>query len=115
MARIKRAVLHAKRRKNTLKKAKGYKWGRKSKITQAKTAVKRAGVKALADRRKKKGQMRRNWSVNINAELKKYGLSYSKFIDALKKNNIELDRKALANLATNNKDIFESIVKKVQK
>ncbi len=115
MARIKRAILHAKRRKNILKKAKGYKWGRKSKITQAQTAIKRAGVKALADRRKKKGQMRRNWSVNINAELKKYNLSYSRFIDALKKANIELDRKVLADLATNNKKIFENIVKNIQK
>lgn len=114
MARIKRAVLHAKRRKNILKKAKGYKWGRKSKITQAKSAVKKAGAKALADRRKKKGQFRRNWTVNINAELKKYDLSYSKFIDMLKKHNIEIDRKILADLATNNKEVFESIVKKVK-
>lgn len=114
MARIKRAILHAKRRKNVLKKAKGYTWGRKSKITQAQTAIKRAGVKALADRRKKKGVMRRNWQVNLNAALRKYEMSYSRFIDALKKKNIELDRKVLADLAVNHSKMFENLVKKIK-
>lgn len=115
MARVKRAVLHAKRRKNVLKKAKGYKWGRKSKITQAKTAVRKAGVKALADRRKKKNDFRRNWSISINAALRKHEMSYSKFIGLLKQKNIDLNRKVLADLATNNPKIFESIIKEVKK
>ncbi|MDD4290288.1 MAG: 50S ribosomal protein L20 [Patescibacteria group bacterium] len=115
MPRVKRGVIHLKKRRNILKKAKGYKWGRKSTIRAAKTAIHKAGQHALHDRRKKKGVMRSLWTIKINAELKKYDLSFSKFIDALKKANIELDRKILAEIAEKNPEIFEKIVKSIQK
>lgn len=115
MPRVKRGTSHIKKRRNLLKKAKGYKWGRKSKIKQAKTAVKKAGVNALGDRRKKKGIMRRLWQTKLNAAVRLHDLSYSKFIDLLKKNNVELDRKVLADLAENNPEVFEKIIKTLKK
>ena len=115
MPRVKRGTTHVKKRRSLLKKTKGYKWGRKSKIKQAKTAVKKAGANALADRRKKKGVMRRLWQTKLNAAVRLYDLSYSKFIDLLKKNEIELDRKVLADLAENNPKIFENIIKRLKK
>lgn len=115
MPRVKRGVIHTKNRKNILKKAKGYRWGRSTKIRQAKTAIKKAGANALADRRKKKGVMRRLWQTKLNAAVRKYDLSYSRFIDLLKKKNIELDRKILSDIAENNPNIFEEIIKQIKK
>jgi large subunit ribosomal protein L20 len=115
MPRVKRGVIHLKKRRNILKKAKGYKWRRKSTIRAAKTAIHKAGQHALHDRRKKKGAMRSLWLIKLNAALRKYDLSYSKFIDMLKKANIELDRKILSEIAEKNPDIFEKIVKQVKK
>lgn len=115
MPRVKRGVIHLKNRRNILKKAKGYKWRRKSTIRAAKTALHKAGQHALHDRRKKKGVMRRLWQIKLNAALRKYDLSYSKFIDILKKANIELDRKILSEIAEKNPDIFEKIIKQVKK
>ena len=114
MPRVKRGTTHVKKRRSLLKKAKGYKWGRKSKVKQAKTAVKKAGVNALGDRRKKKGVMRRLWQTKLNAAVRLHDLSYSRFIDLLKKNKVELDRKVLADLAENNPKIFENIIKKLK-
>ena len=111
MPRVKRGTTHVKKRRSLLKKTKGYKWGRKSKIKLAKTAVKKAGANALADRRKKKGVMRKLWQTKLNAAVRQHNLSYSKFINLLKKNKIELDRKVLADLAENNPKVFEAIVK----
>ncbi len=115
MPRVKRGVIHVKNRKNILKKAKGYKWRRKSTIRAAKTALHKAGQHALHDRRKKKGVMRRLWQIKLNAALRKYELSYSKFIDMLKKQNIDLDRKILSEIAEKNPDIFEKIIKQIKK
>ena len=115
MPRVKRGTTHVRKRRNLLKKTKGYKWGRKSKIKLAKTATKKAGANALADRRKKKGVMRRLWQIKLNAALRLHELSYSKFIDLLKKNKVELDRKVLADLAENNPKVFENILKKLKK
>jgi large subunit ribosomal protein L20 len=115
MPRVKRGTTHIKKRRSLLKKAKGYKWGRKSKIKQAKTAVKKAGVNALGDRRKKKGVMRRLWQTKLNAAVRLHNLSYSKFIHLLKENKIELDRKVLADLAENNPQVFENIIKTLKK
>jgi len=114
MPRVKRGKAHVKHRKNLLKKTKGYKFKRNTKIKLAKTAVKKAGADSLAGRRKKKGVMRRLWQIKLNAAVRKYDLSYSKFINLLKKNKIELDRKVLADLAENNPQIFENIVKKIK-
>lgn len=113
MPRVKRGTTHTKRRKNLLKKVKGYKWGRKKLVKLASTAQTKAGAHAFMDRRKKKRTNRGLWQIKINAFVREHGITYSKFIDALKKNNIEIDRKILADLAVNNKKVLASIVEKV--
>ncbi len=110
MARVKRGVAHVKHRRNILKKTKGFKWGRKSKIKLAKTAASKAGVHAFAHRRDKKGDFRRVWQVQLNAAVREYGLSYSKFIDKLHKAKIELDRKVLSQLAREYPEVFKKLV-----
>jgi len=112
MPRVKRAKIHLKKRRTIRKATKGYKWGRKSSVRLGKTAMLKAGQHALQDRHKKKGQMRRLWQIRINAAVREHGLSYSKFIKGLKDNNIEIDRKILADLAVNNPKVFAEIVKK---
>ncbi len=108
-------MMHLKRRRNLLKKTKGYKWGRKSKIKLAKVAVRKAGVHAFAHRRDRKGDFRRLWQVQINAAVREHGLSYSRFIDLLKKAKIELDRKILAQLANDYPAVFAKLVEAVKK
>jgi len=115
MARVKRGVMHLKRRRNLLKKTKGYRWGRKSKITLAKPAARKAGVYAFAHRRDKKGNFRRLWQVQLNAAVREYGISYSRFMDALKKAKIELDRKVLSQLAREYPEVFAKLVQSVVK
>ena len=110
MPRVKRGTTHTKKRKKLRKEAKGYKWGRKNTIRLAKTAVTKAGAHAFMDRRKKKRVMRRLWQTRLNAAVRLYDLSYSKFIDLLKKNNIELDRKVLSEIAVKQPEIFKKIV-----
>lgn len=107
--------MHLKRRRNLLKRTKGYRWGRKSKITLAKVAARKAGVYAFAHRRDKKGDFRKLWQIQINAAVREQGLSYSKFIDLLKKNKIELDRKILAELARDYPAVFKKVVEAVKK
>lgn len=115
MARVKRGTQHVKRRKNLLKKTKGYKWGRKSKIKVARIASIKAGAYAYRDRRLKKRNFKRLWQVRINAAVRQYDLSYSKFIDLLKKADIELDRKILSQLAMEHENIFKKLVEEVKK
>ncbi len=115
MPRVKRGTIHNKKRKNLLKDVKGYKWGRKNLVKLAKTARTKAGAHAFVDRRKKKRTMRSLWQIKISAFVKEQGLSYSKFIALLKENNIEVDRKILADLAENNKEAMLAIVDKVKK
>ena len=115
MARIKRGTHHAKRRRGFLEATKGFRWGRKSKIKLAKTAVTKAGAHAYRDRRIKKRVNRALWQVKINAAVRQYDLSYSRFIAALKTRQIEIDRKILADLAENNPEIFAAIVKQATK
>ena len=114
MPRVKRGKVRATKRKAILKQAKGYKWGRKKKIKLAKPAIKQAGASAFKDRRIKKRVNRRLWQTKLNAAVRVYGLSYSRFIDALKKKNIDLDRKILADIAEHNPKIFAEIVKKIK-
>ncbi len=114
MPRVKRGTMHTKRRRGILKHTKGYRWGRKSKIKLAKTAKMKAGAYALAGRRQKKRLARANWQVNINAAVREFGLSYSKFMDLLKKKKIDLNRKMLAEIAENHPKVFEAIVKAVK-
>lgn len=115
MARVKRGIQHAKRRRNLLRTVKGYKWGRKSKIKLARTAMYKAGKYAYRDRRTKKRNFRRLWNLKINAALREQGTTYSKFIGALKKAKVELDRKILADFAVNHPELFKAIVMQVTK
>jgi large subunit ribosomal protein L20 len=110
MARVKRGKTARKRRKKLLKYAKGFMWTRKSKYRQAKEALLHAWSFQFADRRKKKGQFRRLWQIQIGAAVKQHGLSYSKFISGLKKARVELDRKILSDLAQNEPEIFKKLV-----
>lgn len=105
--------MHAKRRKSILKRAKGYMWGRKNRLKLAKTAVVKAGVYAYRDRQKRKSEFRRLWQVRLNAAVRPYGISYSKFIDRLKKQNITLDRKILSTLASDHPEVFKAVMKQV--
>ncbi|MFA6098160.1 MAG: 50S ribosomal protein L20 [Patescibacteria group bacterium] len=111
--RVKRGVSHSKRRANLLKRTKGFRWGRKSKIKLAKTAVLKAGVHAYRDRRKKKRVFRRLWNIKINAAARLNGLTYSKLMYGLKKAKINLDRKSLANLAEHEPQAFTALLKEL--
>ena len=115
MARIKRGKIAHKRRRRLLKHTKGFRWGRKKKYRLAKVAVMKAWRYAYRDRKAKKREFRALWQTKINAACRNYGASYSKFIDGLKKNKIELNRKILAELAQNHPKIFKEILEKVKK
>ena len=114
MVRVKRGTTAHKRRKNILQQAKGFKWGRKSKYKAAKEALAHAWSYAYRDRRTKKRNFRRLWQIQINAACREQGISYSKFINGLKKNKIELDRKILSEFAKKNPEVFKKIVEKVK-
>jgi len=110
MTRVKKAVHALKYRRTTLKAAKGFRFARSKKERAATEALLHAGAYSFAHRRDKKGDFRRLWNVKINAGLRPLGLSYSKFIGAIKKKNIELDRKTLAHLAEHKPESFKKIV-----
>ncbi|KPJ55405.1 50S ribosomal protein L20 [Parcubacteria bacterium DG_72] len=112
MVRVKRGKTAHKRRKRVLKHTKGFKWGRKTKYRLAKQALMHAWAYAYRDRRTKKRNFRRLQQTKINAASRRQGIPYSKLINMLKKKKIELDRKILADLAENNSEIFEKIIKK---
>lgn len=113
MTRVKRGVIKNKRRKNTLSQAKGYRFGRSKKEAQAKDALRHAGAYSFAHRKDKKADARSLWTVRINASVRALGISYSKFIDGLKKKDIKIDRKILSDLALKNPETFERIVKSI--
>jgi large subunit ribosomal protein L20 len=115
MTRVKRGTIAHKRRKNVLQYTKGFRWGRKSKYRAAKEALLHAWTHAFHDRKKKKGNLRRIWNVQINAASREFGISYHQFINLLKKNAIALDRKILAQLASNHPPVFEKIVETIKK
>jgi large subunit ribosomal protein L20 len=114
MVRVKRGTTANKRRKNLLKHAKGFMWGRKSKYKAAKEALMHAWSYAYRDRRTKKRDFRGLWQMQINAACREHGMSYSKFIAGLKKHNIDLDRKVLSELAKTQPEIFKQIVEKAK-
>ncbi len=114
MTRVKRGVMHSKRRSNLLKHTKGFRWGRKSKIKVAKVAKMKAGQFAFASRRVKKRQFRQNWNISINAAARQAGTTYSKLMGALKKKDINLNRKILVQLAKDYKKIFDEVIKTVK-
>jgi len=114
MPRVKRGKTHLKKRKKLLKQTKGYRGGKKNKIKEAKTAVLKAGAYAYRDRRNKKRRARALWQIKINAACRINDFTYAKFIAALKKNEIELDRKILSQLAEEYPKIFTEVVKMVR-
>jgi large subunit ribosomal protein L20 len=114
MSRVKRGVNKNKRRKNILAQTKGYRFDRKSKERVAKEAIHHAGVYAFRHRRAKKRDFRNLWTLRINAATRPLGFSYSKFIGALKKSKIALDRKSLAALAKDYPGTFERLTKQLK-
>ncbi len=115
MPRVKRGMTHVKKRRKLLKAVKGFKWGRKKLIKLAKTAQTKAGAHAYTDRRKKKRVMRGLWLIKINAFVREHDLSYSRFINLLKINKIEVDRKILADLAVSNKEALVALINRIKK
>lgn len=113
MTRVKRGTIKNKRRKNILAQTKGFRFGRSTKVAQAKEALKHSGNYSFAHRKDKKANARSLWTIRINAAIRPLGISYSKFIDGLKKKNILIDRKILSDFAQNNPETFARIVKNI--
>ena len=114
MPRVKRGVTAHAKHKKVLKKAKGY-YGARSRVFRvAKQAVTKAGQYAYRDRRQRKRQFRALWVVRINAAAREHGLSYSRFINGLKRAAIDVDRKVLADIAVFDKDGFAALAQKAK-
>ncbi|MBI4037874.1 50S ribosomal protein L20 [Candidatus Curtissbacteria bacterium] len=111
--RVKRGVASHGKHKRLLKLVKGYRGGKSKLVKEAKQAALHAGMDAYRGRREKKRQMRSLWITRINGALSGHGLSYSKFIDILKKKNVALDRKILSQIAIEDPKAFDDLVKKV--
>ena len=114
MARVKGGVVSRKRRKRILKLAKGYFGSKHTLYKVAKQQVMKSGQYAFRDRRQRKRQFRQLWIVRINAGARENGLSYSKFMNGLKRASIEIDRKVLADLAVFDKAAFAQLVEKAK-
>ena len=114
MPRVKRSVNARKKRRKVLEQASGY-WGLKhSSYRRAKEQVDRSLVYAYRDRKTKKRMLRRLWIIRINAAARQHDLSYNQFISGLKKAEIELDRKVLADLAVSDPDAFGAIAEQAK-
>lgn len=114
MPRVTNAVATKKRRKRVLSSTKGY-FGNKSRLfSYAREAQRRSGTFAYAHRRKKKSEMRQLWIVRINAACRPQGISYSRFMSGLAKAGIELDRKALSEMAIHDEAAFIALVEKAK-
>jgi large subunit ribosomal protein L20 len=109
MPRVKRGVTARARHKKVFKQAKGFRGRRKNVYRVAKQAVMKAGQYAYRDRRQKKRQFRALWIARINAAVRELGMSYSTFMAGLKRANIDIDRKVLADLAVTDKPAFDKI------
>jgi large subunit ribosomal protein L20 len=114
MPRVKRGVTARARHKKVIALAKGYRGRRKNVFRIAKQAVMRAGQYAYRDRRNRKRVFRALWIARINAAARSAGITYSKFMNGLKKASIEIDRKMLADMAVHDPAAFASIVQKVK-
>ena len=114
MPRVKRGVTARARHKKVIALAKGYRGRRKNVYRIAKQAVMKAGQYAYRDRRQRKRQFRQLWIARINAGARLNGLSYSKFMNGLKRASIEIDRKVLADLAVFDKAAFAQLVEKAK-
>ena len=115
MPRVKRGVIARARHKKVLNAAKGYRGRRKNVYRVSKQAVMKAGQYAYRDRRQKKRQFRALWIARINAAAREAGLTYSRFMNGLKKASIEVDRKVLADLAVFDKAAFGQFVESAKK
>ena len=113
MPRSTNSVASRARRKKILKQAKGYFGRRKNVWTIAKNAVEKAMLYAYRDRKNNKRNFRSLWITRINAGARLHGMTYSEFMAKIKANNIELNRKVLADIAMNNPEAFEAIIKKI--
>ncbi|MFQ6606331.1 MAG: 50S ribosomal protein L20 [Fidelibacterota bacterium] len=114
MPRANSSVPRHRRHRKIVKQAKGYYGARSRNFKAAKDAVWKAGVYAYRDRRQRKRQFRRLWITRINAAARLNGMSYSTFIAGLKRNQIELDRKVLADLAMNQPEAFAKLVQSIK-
>ncbi len=114
MPRVKRGVTAHAKHKKVLKAAKGYRGARRNVFRVAKQAVTKAGQYAYRDRRQRKRQFRALWIARINAAARECGLSYSRFMNGLRKAEIEVDRKILADLAIFNKEAFAALAEKAK-
>ncbi len=114
MVRVKKGVNALKRRRSVLKQAKGFRWGRKNKERLAREALLHAGKHAFSGRKLKKRDYRKLWQVKIGAASKASGVSYGRFIEGLRKKNIELDRKVLAELAEKYPEVFSKVLESVK-
>ena len=114
MSRVKRGVTSHAKHKKVLKAAKGYYGRRKNTIRIAKQAVEKAGQYAFRDRKRRKRTFRALWIARINAAAREHGMSYSVFMNGLKRANIEIDRKLLADLAVADKPGFAKIASQVK-
>lgn len=115
MPRSVNSVAAKARRKKILKQAKGYFGRRKNVYTVAKNAVEKALTYAYRDRKVNKRNFRKLWIQRINAGVREYGMSYSEFMGLIKKKNIDLNRKVLADLAMNEKEIFKALIEELKK
>lgn len=114
MARVKRGVIARRRHKKIISRAKGYFNARRKVFRVAKQAVTKAQQYAYIGRKQKKRQFRALWIVRINAAARQFGLSYSRLMNGLKKAGIELDRKALADIAVHDINAFGAIAEKAK-
>ncbi|MDE2128433.1 50S ribosomal protein L20 [mine drainage metagenome] len=114
MPRVKRGVTARARHKKVLDQAKGFRGRRKNVFRIAKQAVMKAGQYAYRDRRAKKREFRALWITRINAAVREFGMSYSVFMNGMKKAAIEIDRKVLAEMAVNDAAAFGKIVEQVK-
>lgn len=114
MARIKRAMMTRKRRKKTLKMAKGYFGAKSKRFKMAKQAVMKSGNYAYIGRKQKKRDFRRLWITRISAACKQNGMNYSQFMNGLKKAGINLNRKMLSELAINDAAAFTALTEKAK-
>ncbi len=110
MSRVKGGTKRREKRDKVTKHAKGFKWGRKNRYRLAKQAVMKSWQNAYRDRRLRKRDKRREWQQQINAAARQHGMNYSTFINQLKQNNIELDRKVLAELAREHPETFAEVM-----
>jgi large subunit ribosomal protein L20 len=115
MPRVKRGTTANKRRKNVLREAKGFRWGRSTKFKAAKQALMKAWGYSYRDRKVKKRTMRRLWNISINTACKENGTTYRDFIFNMREKNIKLNRKVLSTIANEHPEMFVEILKKVEK